>query len=94
MSAGAPPQTPLVELTELPEKLLFGFQKFLFRQLNAPYSSKMRQTRNIFGVRGQAPCRPPFIELYLTGLTLSQKILWIWNICINYIAPRAFHFIL
>ena len=51
IAARAPSQTPLVELTQLPGKLLFVFQKFVFHQM--PNTSL--KCAKLFGSWGSAP---------------------------------------
>ena len=78
--------TPLVELHRAPWKIIVWVSKVLISS-NAPYSSKMRQTLWRLGLRPRTHS-----STYITAL--SQKILPIWNIWINYILHQGlpFHF--
>ena len=79
-----------MELTcRAPRKIIVWISK-VFIPPYAPCYSKRRQTRNRPYLRRSwvDPPQTPFVELYLTGTALSQEILWIWNICINYIGTN------
>ena len=62
-----------------PQKII-GWISKVFIPSNAPFSFEMHQILWQLGL-----CPRTYMSSYIT---LSQKILWMWDICINYIAPK------